>query len=166
MLNWTSLAMAERIVINTGPLIALARMGALDVPGQLPYEFICPSQVREELDEGASLGYQTITPAWLSVIPLSASPSAVSVAVLDEGEAAVIQLALEQGLSRVSIDEVKGRRIAMALGLGVVGSLGLVARAKTLGIIPAMRPLVEKAMRGGIHYHSDLVERVLSSVGE
>lgn len=166
MLNWTSLAMAERIVINTGPLIALARMDALDVPGQLPYEFICPSQVREELDEGASLGYQTITPAWLTVIPLSASPSAVSVTVLDEGEAAVIQLALEQGLSRVSIDEVKGRRIAMALGLGVVGSLGLVARAKTLGIIPAMRPLVEKAMRDGVHYHSDLVERVLSSVGE
>ena len=41
--------MAERIVINTGPLIALARMDALDVAGQLPYQFICPSQVREEL---------------------------------------------------------------------------------------------------------------------
>lgn len=52
--------MAERIVINTGPLIALARMDALDVPGQLPYEFICPRQVREELDDGASLGYQTM----------------------------------------------------------------------------------------------------------
>jgi predicted nucleic acid-binding protein len=71
MLNWTSLAVAERIAINTGPLIAintgpliaLARMDALDVPGQLPYEFICPSEVREELDEGASLGYQPITPA-------------------------------------------------------------------------------------------------------
>lgn len=108
MPNWTSLAMAERIVINTGPLIALARMDALDVPGQLPYEFICPTEVREELDEGASLGYQTIAPPWLTVIPLSASPSAVSVAALDRGEAAVIQLAVEQGLLRVSIDEVKG----------------------------------------------------------
>lgn len=166
MLNWTSLAMTERIVINTGPLIALARMDALDVPSQLPYEFICPSQVREELEEGASLGYQAIAPAWLTVIPLSASPSPFSIAALDEGEAAVIQLALEHGLSRVSIDEVKGRRIATALGLSVVGSLGLVARAKTLGIIPAMRPLVERAMRDGVHYHSELVERVLSSVGE
>jgi len=108
--------MAERIVINTGPLIALARMDALDVPGQLPYEFICPAEVREELDEGASLGYQTIAPPWLTVIPLSASPSAVSVAALDRGEAAVIQLAVEQGLLRVSIDEVKGRRIAPRLG--------------------------------------------------
>ena len=166
MLNWTSPAMAERIVINTGPLIALARMDALDLPGQLPYEFICPSEVRGELDEGARLGYQTISPPWLTVISVSAAPSAVSIAALDKGEAAVIQLALEQGLSRVSIDEVKGRRIATALGLSVVGSLGLVARAKTLGIIPAMRPLVEKAMREGIHYHTDLIERVLSAVGE
>jgi predicted nucleic acid-binding protein len=158
--------MAERKVVNTGPLIALARMDALDLPGQLPYEFICPSEVREELDEGANFGYQTIAPSWLTVIPLSGSPSAVSVAALDKGEAAVIRLALEQGLSRVSIDEVKGRRIATALGLGVVGSLGLIARAKTLGIIPAMRPLVEKAMKEGVHYHSDLVERVLSAVGE
>ena len=158
--------MAERIVINTGPLIALARMGGLDVTGQLPYEFICPSEVRAELDEGASLGYQAIEPAWLTVIPLIASPSAVSVAALDRGEAAVIQLALEQGLSRISLDEVKGRRIATALGLRVVGSLGLVARAKILGIIPAIRPLIERAMRDGVHYNSDLVERVLSSVGE
>jgi predicted nucleic acid-binding protein len=158
--------MAERIVINTGPLIALARMDALDLPSQLPYEFICPSEVREELDEGISLGYQVIAPSWLTMIPLSASPSAASVAALDKGEGAVIQLALEQGLSRVSIDEVKGRRIATALGLSVVGSLGLVARAKVLGIIPAMRPLVEKAMREGVHYHADLIERVLSAVGE
>lgn len=43
MLKWTSRARAERIVINTGPLIALARMDALHVPGQLPYQFICPS---------------------------------------------------------------------------------------------------------------------------
>ena len=158
--------MAERIVINTGPLIALARMEALDVPGQLPYQFICPRQVREELDEGASLGYQAIEPAWLTVVPLSTAPSGEIIAALDEGEAAVIQLALEQGLSRVSIDEVKGRRIATELGLNVIGSLGLIARAKTLGIIPAVRPLVEKAMRDGVHYHSDLVERVLSAVGE
>jgi predicted nucleic acid-binding protein len=158
--------MAERIVINTGPLIALARMDALDVPGQLPYEFICPTEVREELDEGASLGYAAIEPAWLTVVPLSAAPSAESIGALDEGEAAVIQLALEQGVSRVSIDEVKGRSIATALGLTVVGSLGLVARAKALGIIPAMRPLVEKAMRDGVHYHFELVELVLSALGE
>jgi hypothetical protein len=56
--------MAERVVINTGPLIALAKMDSLDVTGQLPLEFICPADVRDELDEGAAQGYQLIVPSW------------------------------------------------------------------------------------------------------
>jgi len=158
--------MAERIVINTGPLIALARMDALDVIGQLPLEFLCPAEVKDELDEGAAQGYRLIAPSWLTVVPLSTPLSPVSVAAIDKGEAAVIQLAVEQGGLRVSIDELQGRRIALALGLTVVGSLGLVGRAKTLGIVQAIRPLVERAMQEGIHHHPDLVHRVLTAAGE
>ena len=44
--------MRECIIINTGPLIAFARMDALELPGRLPFSFICPCEVREELDEG------------------------------------------------------------------------------------------------------------------
>jgi predicted nucleic acid-binding protein len=158
--------MAERVVINTGPLIALAKMDALDATGQLPLEFICPAEVREELDEGAAQGYELIAPSWLTVVLLSTPLSPVSIAALDKGEAAVIQLAIEQGRLRVSIDEVQGRRMAAALGLSVVGSLGLVARAKALGIVQAIRPLIEKAMLEGIYYHPDLVSRVLTAAGE
>lgn len=158
--------MAERIVINTGPLIALARMDALEVIAGLPVEFICPQEVKDELDAGAAQGYAVITPPWLTVVPLSSPLSPVSVAGLDPGEAAVIELALEQGKLRACIDESKGRRAALAVGLRVVGSLGLAARAKALGLVPALRPLVEKAMAGGIHYHPDLVRQVLEAVGE
>lgn len=68
--------------------------------------------------------------------------------------------------SCVAIDDVQGRRIGAALGLTIVGSLGLVARAKALGIIQAISPLVEKAMHEGVHYHPDLVSRVLTAAGE
>jgi hypothetical protein len=141
-------------------------MDALDVISRLPLELICPAEVRDELDEGVAQGYPSIAPSWLTVVPLSTPLSPVSVAALDKGEAAVIQLAIEQGRLRVSLDELQGRRIAAALGLTVVGSLGLVARAKTLGIVPAIRPLIEKAMKEGIHYHPDLVSRVLTAAGE
>lgn len=50
--------MAERIVINTGPLITLARIDCLGIAAQLPFEFISPEQVRRELDSG---GARTIT---------------------------------------------------------------------------------------------------------
>lgn len=49
--------MADRIAINTGPLVALARAGALDLIGALPLSFVCPLEVRAELDAGAVAGY-------------------------------------------------------------------------------------------------------------
>jgi hypothetical protein len=52
----------ERIVINTGPLIALGKMQAFSVIEQLPYEFCCPPQVETELLNGAALGH-TLSPA-------------------------------------------------------------------------------------------------------
>jgi len=53
------------------------------------------------------------------------------------GEAAVIQLALEQRVTIVGIDEQKGRRAPRAAGLTVIGTLGLLAKAKVLGIVPS-----------------------------
>lgn len=158
--------MAERIVVNTGPLIALARMEALDVAGQLPYEFLCPSEVRAELEAGAAVGHPMVNPLWLHSQSLQSPLSSLVLSALDAGEAAVIQLALEQQISLVCIDEWKGRRVALAAGLRVTGTLGLLGRAKVLGIIPAVKPLIDCALRSGIHYHPELVRKVLGALGE
>lgn len=85
---------------------------------------------------------------------------------MDEGEAAVIQLALELQVEWVCIDERKGRRAALAVGLSVVGALGLLARAKTLGLVPAVRPIIERMVGRGLWYDPALVARVLEAVGE
>jgi predicted nucleic acid-binding protein len=158
--------MADPLVINTGPLITLARIGALDLPGNLPYAFVCPAQVREELDEGERVGYPRIAPAWLEVLPIKRDLSRLESITLGAGEAAVIELALERGISRVCIDEWKGRRAALLAGLDVVGVLGLLGRAKRLGLIPAIRPYIDRAIREGIHYDAVLLANVLKAVGE
>jgi hypothetical protein len=49
--------MSERIVINTGPPIALGRMQAFSVIEQLPYEFCCPLQVETGMLNGAAIGH-------------------------------------------------------------------------------------------------------------
>jgi len=141
-------------------------MGALDLAGRLPFEFIAPSEVRAELEEGAHLGHIPVAPAWLHTLALQRPPSPVAVAALDSGEAAVIQLALEQSVTWVCIDESKGRRAAASAGLKVVGALGLLARAKAEGLIPAMRPYVDKALAAGVEYGADLIRQVLTAAGE
>jgi len=49
--------MAEFVVINTGPLICLSRIDALDVVGRLPFHFVSTQEVRDELDEEEKAGY-------------------------------------------------------------------------------------------------------------
>ncbi|MEE9355864.1 MAG: DUF3368 domain-containing protein [Methylococcaceae bacterium] len=78
------------------------------------------------------------------------------------GEASVIQLAIEQSI----IDELKGRRIAIASGLNVTGALGLLGCMKHIGIISSARPYIERATKKGNHYHPDLVNRFLKALDE
>ena len=90
----------------------------------------------------------------------------MAIASLDVGEAAVIQLALEQNIETVCIDELKGRRAALAVGLKIVGSLGLLGKAKTLGLLTEIKPYIEKAKLGGIFYDDNLIGNFLKSIGE
>ena len=158
--------MAEVIVINTGPLITLAKINALDVAGRMPFSFVCPEQVRQELDAGERSGHERIRPDWLKVERLGRDLPRVESSTLGKGEAAVIELALERDVRRVCIDEWKGRRAALASGLRVTGVLGLLGRAKKLGLVPAVRPYVQKAVEAGVRYDASLVQRVLQAVGE
>jgi predicted nucleic acid-binding protein len=141
-------------------------VNSIDEIGRLPYRFIAPAEVAAEIRAGLTQGYPSGIPAWLDVLPLSAPVSSVAAATLDAGEAAVIQLAQEQGVQKVCLDDLKGRRAALAVGLQVVGSLGLLARAKTLGLIPVVRPLLETAHQAGIYYGVNLVEDFLRQIGE
>ncbi len=95
--------MTEKIVFNTSPILSLTKIDALEIVGQMPFEFICPAEVEAEILVGANQGYETIIPDWLTVFSLQNLLSPLAVASLDAGEAAVIQLALEQNISLVCI---------------------------------------------------------------
>jgi len=158
--------MSERIAINTGPLIALGKMQAFSVIEQLPFDFCCPPQVELELLKGAALGHPVIRPVWVKVLPLQAPLTPFASIALDDGEAAVIQLALELQLNLVCIDEAKGRRAALGVGLQVVGSLGLLGKAKAEGLINAVRPFITHAQQNGLYYDASLISAFLQALGE
>lgn len=158
--------MPERIVINTGPLLALARGAVLDIVPALGFDFLCPLEVRAELDAGERAGFPPIRPTWLEFRELARPLDRIARATLDDAEAAVIQLALEQGLTRVCIDETKARQAARTAGLSVIGTLGLLLLAKKRGLLPSVRPVVERIVAAGAWYDQKLIERILSAAGE
>ena len=158
--------MNKTIVINTSPLIALAHMQAFGIVLLLSFEFVCPEEVAQEIQAGLQKGHPVSLPSEVTVQKVMQPISPLALAALDSGEAAVIQLALEQNVETVCIDEIKGRRAALSVGLKVVGSLGLLGKAKTQGLITEIRPFIEKAQQAGIFYDQELVNLFLSSFGE
>ncbi len=158
--------MAETVVVNSSPLIALARMDALFLLEQLPYDLVIPFEVRNELFAGTNDVLASGIPDALDIRKLSGPRSPKLFDVLDSGEAAVIQLAIEINAVKVCIDEVKGRRVAIRNGLIPIGSLGLLGRAKSLGLVSEIRPFVLKAVDGGIRYDDDLISNFLKRMGE
>lgn len=156
----------EDLVVNTGPLIALGKIAALDLIRQLPIRFFTPRQVADEIEVGARLGHPVVVPSWVSVLELSGVVLSLGQHLLDAGEAAVIQLAVERKVPAVCIDEWRGRRAAVSVGLRVTGSLGLLGRAKRVGMIPKVRPWVEKMATAGVYFHADLLKEFLSAMGE
>jgi predicted nucleic acid-binding protein len=158
--------MRERLVINTGPIVALARAGLTATIAKMPLDFLTPLQVQREIQQGPAAGHALIDISWVQPMPLAMPLSALAVSNLDEGEAAVIQLALDEGIPLVCIDERKGRRAALAVGLKVTGTLGLLGRAKGLGLIDAVRPCVERMVTGGDWFDPALLARFFTAIGE
>ena len=56
--------------------------------------------------------------------------------------------------------------MAEYLGLKVVGTLGILVKAKKLGIISSFRQEVTGMMESGIHYSPQLVEILCGQLGE
>ena len=87
-------------------------------------------------------------------------------APLGAGEAAALSLALAQKARVVLLDEAYGRRIARRLGLPIAGTLSVLLAAKTSGLLPALRPVVDDMIRQGRHISARLKAQVLQAAGE
>jgi predicted nucleic acid-binding protein len=147
----------ERIVINTGPLIAVvAALGDLDVLESLYRQVIVPFEVCQEMLASGPDGFavaQFENAHWLHKwqTPIDIAPILLN--SLDLGEVplcGMIQLALNEKIPRVCIDETAGRRIARLSGLSLTGSIGILLRANKKGYPFSMRSAVQRMREKGI----------------
>jgi predicted nucleic acid-binding protein len=126
---------------------------------------IAQQNVADEPAAGLASGYQTVEASRLQAADLKSPIPAMIRADLDDGEAAVIQLALEKGINMVCADNLRGRHWAKAVWFPVVGVLGLLGKAKTLGLIPGLRPCADKLLSAGIRYSPELISRIITEIG-
>ena len=127
------------IVSNTSPLRYLIAVSQADVIGKVFKEVLIPPAVLAELTHPSGRNdvrqWVEQRPAWLTVKGLRSPPSHSFVKTLDPGECEALQLALETHPAFVLMDERLGRRAAAALGLTVIGALGVLREGYRLRYI-------------------------------
>ena len=159
------------VVADTSVLINLCRVGQGDLFQQLFHEVVIPPEVAGEFLRWAA---ETSRFAGL-VLPIGirqqsprlAPPIVRAAKGLDAGEAAALSLAVEIHADAVLIDERRGHEIATQLGLRTIGILGILLRAKSVGQIPAVRPVLDALQRdAGFWLTTSVRTHVLRLAGE
>ncbi|MEM7516498.1 MAG: DUF3368 domain-containing protein [Planctomycetota bacterium] len=157
------------VVVNTTPIITLALLNRLDLLRDLYGSVHIPPAVYDEVLAGGPDrpgGSQLHAAPWIKRTQLQDPRRADLISDLDRGEAEVIALAQETAAALVIIDERLGRRHAKRLGLSITGTLGVLLRAKSEGILPKVAPLIETLQQDGIRLGQGLVDRALERAEE
>lgn len=160
------------VVSNTGPLIALAKLGRLDIVQNLFSTVQIPPMVHRELmgrigEEWAVIerGLQSfVLPVPLPVTPQEAFHALHSV---DEGERQAISLAIISGTETLLLlDDKAGRTTAKQLGVRVTGTVGLLLLAKERGLITSVRESLLLLRAVGYWLSDDIIATAIKMAGE
>lgn len=153
------------VVSNTTPLINLAGVGLLVLLRSVYGSVFIPRVVATEYQAKAVPSDPDLVQlGWLTIVDaVTIDPSLPK---LGAGEAAAISLARSLPARLILLDERKARRIAVDRGLTVVGTLAVLVRAKRLGIISAVGPVITAMEAQGRYFGDALVQQVLKDAGE
>lgn len=161
--------MVERPAINASPLILLTKAGLLDLLQSVSQEVVVPSAVAMEIQQ---YGARDITARaiaqtnWLVVVDTPPVPEPIQSWDLGPGESAVLTWSYVHPSTEVIVDDLAARRCAVALGIPVRGTLGLVLTAKQRGTIAAARPILEQLRDSGMYLSDRVMDQALALVRE
>jgi len=156
------------VVSNTSPILNLAIVDQLELLRHQFGEILIPSAVLEELkvDEerpGSQVIREAISSRLIQIREVNnESLAQLLKQTLDRGEAEAIALAIELNADWTLLDEREGRKVAKSLGLNVTGILGILLRAKQVGELESLRPIIDDLInKAGFRIAPELLAQIL-----
>jgi len=156
-------------VANASPLIFLGKAGLYGLLLRSAPSIVIPIAVRDEIvagPGGAELLEGLKNDARVRFCPNVAVSPGLLTWDLGSGETQVIAMASDMPGAHVVLDDLQARRCARAGGLKIIGTLGIVGRAKRTGIIGSAKPVIERLRQAGMYASDALVMQILKEVGE
>jgi uncharacterized protein len=157
------------VIVNTSPLQYLYQAGQLDLFPKLFGRIIVPGAVVAELAAGRRLGVSLPEPEALEWVDLHSPASPVGGLLswdLGAGESAVLSLALEHPGSWLVLDDKLARQAAVLLNLPLLGTAGILLRAKHAGHLQAIRPVLNQLTSLGFRLTPETLRNILDLAGE
>ncbi|MGD8779311.1 MAG: DUF3368 domain-containing protein [Ignavibacteria bacterium] len=157
-----------KVVSNTTPIISLLKLGKLEILQQLYSQINIPIAVYQEIEAGKDKGYYKDLSKfdWINILEIQDEQSVKYFLDLDAGEAEAIVLATELNADLIILDEKLGRFHAKHADLKVTGTIGVLAKAKKVGVIEEIKPLLFELTKKDVWISDKLIREILKHVGE
>lgn len=159
------------VVSDTTPLIGLSSIGRLELLRELFDDVYIPQAVFDETvtsgrEEGKAK-HAVANASWIHVVEVK-DRLAVNILLdeMDLGEVETIVLASELNADWVLMDEKKGRRKLSQLNIPKIGTVGILLKAKQLGLISIIKPEIENLQKSGFSISPLVSEEILKVAGE
>lgn len=157
------------VIVDTSPLQYLHQLGLLNLLPDLFRRIVVPGPVIGELAAGRRAGVDLPVPEVLSWVDVRQPESAAGVFLawdLGAGEAAVLSLALEWLGAWVVMDDRLARQAARASGIPLLGTAGILLRAKRAGRLASVAPALDRLNTLGFRLKPATRQRILMLAGE
>ncbi len=159
------------VVSDTTPLIGLSSIGRLEILHELFGDVYIPQAVFDETvtsgrEEGKAK-HAVANADWIHVVEVK-DRLAVNILLdeMDLGEVETIILASELNADWVLMDEKKGRRKLSQLNIPKIGTVGILLKAKQLGLVENLKSELENLQKSGFSISQLVIEEVLKMAGE
>jgi len=151
--------MHRTIISDTSCLILLTNIGELDLLHEVYGQIITTMDIANEYGEKL--------PNWIEIKEVKDKyRQRILEMQIDKGESSAITLALETSDCTLILDDYKARRMAEQLHLSYTGTIGVIIKAKLLGLIPSIKPLLDKIRQTNFRVSVDIELQALKEANE
>ena len=151
--------MRKTIISDTSCFIIMTNIGELDLLHKVYAEIVTTIDIATEYGEAL--------PEWVEIVTVKDKyRQKILEMQIDKGEASAIALALETQNCTKILDDYKARKIADRLGISFTGTIGVIIKAKLRGIIPSIKPFIEKIKQTDFRLSAEVELQALKEANE
>jgi len=161
-------AVTDLWVCNASPVIVLAKTGQLSLVDALCRQLLLPDAVAEDILRGPEddPARAAVLAGWGKRVSPAGLPRALVEWGLGIGETSVLAVALEHMPCGALLDDAVARAACRSFGVPTMGTLGLLLKAKVLGLVASGADAIGEVRKAGLYLDDSTVDAALRGIGE